>query len=300
MSSQPPALFDSHAHVYTSDTARYPIDVTNAKESEEALRRRVAENPIEAESLLAYWDAAGVSAGTAVQYNSVYKSDNSYMLDVVDAHPGRMSAVLILDARLDDTPARFAHLASAHDVAGLRLFGFPGPDADYPWFDSPAAHRTWEAVAKAGLAMDMMYVPAPPTRNVLGRIMTLARRFPDMPVVLDHCGWPHTDRGDQGAIGEELLELAEVPNIHFKFTQINWNRFADAGHLVDPARFVRHLVDTYGAGRVMWGSDVGNTKDSYATMAAMALSSTALLSEAERTAVLHDTGKRVFGPKLAA
>ncbi len=290
-------LFDAHAHVYSGDTQRYPVDVSNAKESPEALLKRIADNPIDAARLLSEWDSAGVSAGTAVQYNSIYKSDNSYMLDVVDAHPGRMSAVLILDARRDDTPAGLAELAAAHDVVGLRLFGWPGPDENYPWFDSAEAHRTWEAVAKLGLAMDMMYIPAPASRNVLDRIVALARRFPAMPIVLDHCGWPHVDRGTAGAIGEELAELADVKNICFKFTQINWNRFAEAGGGVEPAGFVRRLVDLYGSDRVMWGSDIGNTKDSYATMVEMAVAATAQLTDAERDAVLHDTGRRIFGPR---
>nr|WP_250890275.1 amidohydrolase family protein [Sphingobium nicotianae] len=288
-------MFDAHAHVFTGDTDRYPIDVTNAKESPEALIARIRDNPIDAARLLAEWDAAGVSGGTAVQYNSIYKTDNRYMLDVVDAHPGRMSAVLILDATRPETPETLTALARAHDVVGLRLFGFPGPDADYPWFDSPAAHRTWEAVAANGLAMDMMYVPGPPTRNVIGRIVALAKRFPDMPVLIDHCGWPHVDRGDEGTIGEELLEMREVRNIQFKFTGINFNRFAPAG--IDPARFVRRMVDTFGVERLMWGSDVGNTRESYADMVAMAIGAMDLLSDAERAAVLHDNGRRVLGPR---
>ena len=292
-------LFDAHAHVYSGDATRYPVDVSNAKESPEALLKRIAEHPIDEARLLAEWDAAGVSAGTAVQYNSIYKSDNSYMLDVVDSHPGRMSAVLILDAQRADTPAKLAELAAAHDVAGLRLFGWPGPEENYPWFDSLEAHRTWETAAALGLAMDMMYIPAPASRNVLNRIVAFARRFPELPIVLDHCGWPHVDRGTEGAIGAELVELAEVANIHFKFTQINWNRFAEVVGGVDPAGFVRRLVDLYGADRVMWGSDIGNTKDSYATMVEMAIAATALLSEAERQAVLHDTGRRVFGRRRA-
>ncbi len=288
-------LFDTHAHVFTGDTDHYPIDVTNAKESPEALIQRIKDNPIDAARLLGEWDAAGVSGGTAVQYNSIYKTDNRYMLDVVDANPGRMSAVLILDAMRPETPAELTALAKAHDVVGLRLFGFPGPDADFPWFDSPEAHRTWQAVADNGLAMDMMYVPAPPTPNVIGRIVALAKRFPEMPILLDHCGWPHTDRGDEGTIGPELLATRDVRNIQFKFTGINFNRFAPTD--INPARFVRRMVDLFGAQRLMWGSDFGNTKESYADLVEMAIGATSLLSEDERAAVLHDNGKRVFGPR---
>jgi L-fuconolactonase len=183
-------------------------------------------------------------------------------------------------------------------VVGLRLFGSPGPDETYPWFDSVVAHRTWESAAEHGLAMDLMYVPGLPTDNVIGRIIALARRFPDMPVLLDHCGWPHLNRGDAGTIGPELHATQGVPNILFKVTGINFNRFAGPG--IDPARFVRNMVDQFGIERLMWGSDVGNTRDSYEEMIAQAINATSLLSGAERRAVLHDNGRRILGPRRAA
>jgi predicted TIM-barrel fold metal-dependent hydrolase len=92
--------------------------------------------------------------------------------------------------------------------------------------------------------------------------------------------------------------LVEVPNIHFKLTQINFNRFAERA--IDPADFVRRMVDTYGAGRLMWGSDFGNTKVSYAEMAEQAIAATQLLAEADRHRVLHDNGARLFGDRLGS
>ena len=61
------------------------------------------------------------------------------------------------------------------------------------------------------------------------------------------------------------------------------------------AAFMREVVDIFGAERVMWGSDYGNTKVTYPQMVEQAIAACANLSEAERNAVLHDTGRRVFG-----
>lgn len=291
-----PRLFDTHAHFFTNDTARFPIDVTGAREGEAEVRARIARDPATAERLLALWDQCGVTGGAAVQYNTIYKTDNSYTLSVADVNHHRVSAVLILRADFPETPEQLRALATRHNVCGLRLFGYPDADGSYPWLDSPAALETWEVAASLGLTMVIMYAPGKPTRAALHRIIALARRFPKTVIALDHCGWPGVENGVAGTIGPEHLELVDVPNIVFKFTQINLNRFRETG--IDAAQFVRLIVDTYGASRVMWGSDYGNTKDAYPDMVAQMIAATSLLSAAERAQVLHDNGARLFADRL--
>ncbi len=291
-----PRLFDTHAHFFTNNTARFPIDVTGAREGEAEVRARIARDPATAERLLALWDQCGVTGGAAVQYNTIYKTDNSYTLSVADVNHHRVSAVLILRADFPETPEQLRALATRHNVCGLRLFGYPDTDGSYPWLDSLAALETWEVAASLGLTMVIMYAPGKPTRAALHRIIALARRFPKTAIALDHCGWPGVENGVAGTIGAEHLELVDVPNIVFKFTQINLNRFRETG--IDAAQFVRLIVDTYGASRVMWGSDYGNTKDAYPDMVAQMIAATSLLSAAERALVLHDNGARLFADRL--
>lgn len=291
-----PRLFDTHAHFFTNDTERFPIDVTGAREGEAEVRARIARDPATAERLLALWDQCGVTGGAAVQYNTIYKTDNSYTLWVADVNHHRVSAVLILRADFPETPKQLRALATRHNVCGLRLFGYPDADGSYPWLDSPAALETWDVAASLGLTMVIMYAPGKPTRAALHRIIALARRFPKTVIALDHCGWPGVENGVAGTIGPEHLELVDVPNIVFKFTQINLNRFRETG--IDAPRFVRLIVDTYGASRVMWGSDYGNTKDAYPDMVAQAIAATSLLNAAERAQVLHDNGAKLFADRL--
>lgn len=289
-------LFDAHAHFFTNDTARYPVDLTGARETPEALAARLERDPSTAARVLALWDECGVTGGAAVQYNTVYKTDNSYTVDVSDAHHDRVSAVLILQAHQPETPAKLRGIAVSHNVSGLRLFGYPDAEGAYPWLDSLAALETWDVAAELGLNMVIMYAPGKPSHAALRRIAALARRYPQTVIALDHCGWPGVEGGVAGTIGPEHLELVGVPNIHFKFTQINFNRFAETG--IDAAAFVRLLVDTYGADRVMWGSDYGNTQNSYAEMVDQAIAATAQLSDAERERVLHANGARLFADRL--
>jgi len=289
-------LFDTHAHFFTGDVARYPVDLAGAREGAEALARRIERDPSTAARVLALWDACGVTGGAAVQYNTVYKTDNSYTIHVADAYHDRASAVLMMNARAPETPKKLADLAGRHNISALRLFGYPDDAGNYPWLDSAAALATWDVADAHGLQMVIMYAPGKPSHAALRRIVGLARRYPRTTIALDHCGWPGLSRGLHGAIGPEHRELVDVPNLHFKFTQINLNQFARAG--IDGASFVRQLVDTYGAGRVMWGSDHGNTQDSFHRMVDDAVMATGQLSDVERAKVLHDNGSRLFADRL--
>lgn len=292
MPNAPAILFDAHAHFFTADTALYPIDVTGAREGEEAVRSRIARDPMDAARLLRLWAECSVTGGAAVQYNTIYKTDNRYTLDVADAHPERTGAVLMLKADSEETPDFLHSLARKHNVAGLRLFGYPDGDGAFPWLDSAATLKSWDMAADLGLAMVVMHGPARISSDALSHIAALARRYPSMPVALDHAAWACTD-GDC-VDGDALSVLDPIPNVFFKFTQINLDRLEDQG--ANAALFVRNLVDRFGAGRVMWGSDVGNTQAPYPAIVEHAIAATAMLTDAERQRVLHDNGHATFGP----
>lgn len=286
-------LYDTHAHFFTDDVERYPIDTSGAREGAEELRLRVLGQPSRPEIILAGWDGSHVTGGAGVQYNSTYKTDNRYLLSVSDAHRGRVSAVVILDPQDPETPGRLAEMVRAHDVTGIRMTGFPDAQGRYAYFESEAALKTWAAAERLGIAVVLMYLPGRrPSEPVLDRIGELAERFPTLRIVLDHCGWPAAEAGPDYGFGAAHQRLAARRNILFKVTTINFNQLDGAG--IDSAAFVRRLVDLYGADRVMWGSDFGNTAGTFEDMVARAEAATALLAPAERLAVLHDTGKRVF------
>jgi L-fuconolactonase len=79
--------------------------------------------------------------------------------------------------------------------------------------------------------------------------------------------------------------------VYFKLSSIILEQQA-AAHL-SGADFVRHAVDVYGAQRILWGSDVGNTQAPYAELVQLALDSAARLTPREQRQVFHDTGKAV-------
>jgi L-fuconolactonase len=284
-------FYDAHAHLFTSDTDRYPINIKGVRIGEEVMRRKIAEDPVEPDTLLRLWDDNGVTGGCAVQYNAIYKTDNSYTLDATQQHPDRLSAVVILNAAHPTTPQILRAHAEDRGAVGLRLYGPRDAEGNYPWLDSSAALDTWATADQLGLTMVVMYAPAAPSADALGHIAALAERFPQTRIAIDHFGWTDLESGGDGLTPGHLA-LKALPNICFKFTSINFNMFEKAG--VPSAPFLRAAVDAFGAERMMWGSDYGNTPGPFPRMIAQALAATDLLTDAERRQVLHDTGHGIF------
>lgn len=291
----PQPLFDTHAHFFSDDTEHYPIDTKGAKEGAEALHERIISRPSTPENILALWDASAITGGVGVQYNSAYKTDNSYLLDSADEYPDRISPVVILDATAPGTPEKLKDMVVRYGVTGLRLTGFAQEDGSYPWLDSEAALTTWAKANRLGIAVELMPVPARTVANALGHIKRLAQSYPNVKIIVDHVGWPEPKGAPDYGISEAHRALQPFGNVYFKLTTINLNILDRAGK--SSPRFVRHVVDIFGADRVMWGSDYGNTQGELADMVHRARAATELLTPEERQKVLHNTGKAVLGRK---
>jgi L-fuconolactonase len=288
------ALYDTHAHFFTNDLLRYPVNTANAREGEDNLRRRIQSDPATPERIFSLWEDSGVIGGVGVQYNTVYKTDNSFVLDTAQQHAERVTPVVMLDATAADTPSTLERWINERGVTGLRLFGRAAADGTYPWLDSPAALQTWQVVDRHALTMILMYAPASVAPAALEAIASLARRYPAATIALDHFGWAGWEPADFG-IAAPLVRMREHGNVFYKVTTLNFRLFEKAG--IDSAQFVRRAVDLFGADHIMWGSDVGNTLESYDSLACRAREAAALLTAAERALFLRETGMRLFGSR---
>ncbi len=281
-------LFDSHVHLFTDDLRDYPMVATDQ------VKPRLLKDPNTVDKILRDMDENGVERCAAVQYRTAYGTDNRYVLDSAKTHPRRIVPVVILDAVDPKSPAVLRDLVKGRGAAGLRITGVPDKDGGYAWLDSPAAQNTWAAADALGIAVVLMPVPPEAPTQPLDRIGALAAKFPNTHIVLDHIGWPAVEGPPDFGLTKVRAALGPHRNVAFKLSTINFTRLA--GGKIPATDFVRHLIDVFGADRVMWGSDFGNSKGAYAELVALGLSATATLKPAERRHVLRETGKRLFVP----
>jgi predicted TIM-barrel fold metal-dependent hydrolase len=299
-----PQLFDAHAHLVADDQQKYPRNpMQRAANAPPRLPgvigtpgghhgpKPINEVP-DVARMLEWMKQENVDGAVAVQKRMIYRYDNSYILDSSDAYPEIFSAVVILDAEDPGTPDLIRRQIKENGLAAVRLFGGRQPDGSMPWLNSPQALKTWEVLQEHGLVMNIEVLAIGGGGPSAAALIDLSQRYPDVRIALDHLLEPEMDHGDNFGLDHHFESLIPVKNISFKWTSINLDICRESG--IDARKVLRRAVDMYGADRIMWGSDIGTSSGTYKDMVQRMIDSAELLTPAEKQAVYHDTGKRIF------
>jgi L-fuconolactonase len=300
-------LFDTHAHVLSADRERYPYSTLRG-----GAKAPVSPIVFTVEDLVRAMDAGGVEHACIVQRATIYGYDNRYALDAVAAFPKRFVPIVVLDAQDPASPATLKSLAAGRRLGGLRIVAPELTEKDTAWLDSKEAIGLWQAAAELALPVTVILY----RRNNeagLAALLGIARRFRDVPILIDHVGVPHASTPEtkfaksQGiqyvvppppgfGIAESVAEFGELAHVQFKITDINFDRLEEL-HF-DSAAFVRTLADRFGAERLLWGSDVGQSPAPYNEKIERLHASARLLSERERALYFGGTAHRLYGKAL--
>jgi L-fuconolactonase len=300
-------IFDTHAHVLSADLERYPYSTLR-----NGAKPPVTPMVFAVEDLLRQLDAGGVAQACIVQRATLYGYDNRYALDSAAAYPQRFVPIVVLDAEDPSSPAALKELARRHRLGGLRIVAPQLTEKDTSWLDSDQALQLWQAAADLALPVTVILYRR---NNEAGRaaLLGVARRFRDLPILIDHVGVPHASTPEtkyaasQGidyvipsppdfGIHESVAQFGELAHVHFKVTDINFDRLAD--RQFDSADFLRALADRFGATRLLWGSDVGQSPAPYAEKLERLHASAAKLSLLERAEFFGGTARRLYASAL--
>jgi L-fuconolactonase len=300
-------LFDTHAHVLSADRERYPYSTLRG-----GAKAPVSPMVFAVEDLVRAMDAGGVDHACIVQRATIYGYDNRYALDAVAAFPARFVPIVVLDAQDPASPGLLKELAAKRRLGGLRIVAPELTEKDTAWLDSDDAQGLWRAASDLALPVTVILYRK---NNEAGRaaLLGIARRFRDIPILIDHVGVPHASTPEtryaasQGikyvvpappgfGIAESVAQFGDLGHVHFKVTDINFDRLED-NHF-DSAAFVRALADRFGAERLLWGSDVGQSPAPYSEKLERLRASAKMLSERERALFFGATAHRLYGKAL--
>ena len=276
---------DSHVHVVAADRARYPLTPLQGR-----LGAWVEAKPVDAAALLAEMDAAGVDCALLSQAATAYAYENAYVVDSAKRYPQRFIGVCIIDMLAPDAPDRLSQLVEQQGVRGIRLFTTPDPDA--PWLDDPRTFPVWDRTRSLALPL-MVQVH---TRH-LPRLRRVLELFPEIPVALDHLANGQLEATEGPA--DELLALADLPNLFAKFSTVNLYAVEATGRSVQS--YFGPLLERFGAERLLWGSNYPNTYDrSYKEMVDLAREAFSFLDARERDWLFGGTAARLWPELLTA
>jgi L-fuconolactonase len=160
-------------------------------------------------------------------------------------------------------------------------------EPDPRWLLRPAVLKSLRALGSRGLVYDLL-VRAPQRAAALAAV----RACESVRFVLDHAGKPRIAAGEWEPWAGWLAELAACPNVVCKLSGLVTE--AGAEPVDDHAA---HVLDTFGAGRVMFGSDwpVCELAGGYPRALAVAEAALAGASPGERSDVLGGTARGVYG-----
>ncbi|MBI4326727.1 MAG: amidohydrolase family protein [Chloroflexi bacterium] len=270
---------DSHQHFWT--LGQYPHAWIT--EPLQAIRRNFT--PQDLKPLL---DRHRFDACVLVQTFSSLE-ETRFFLRLAREHPwiaGVVGWVDLTGPRVGDT---LDELRLDPKLVGLRHVVHDEPDVD--WLRCADVQRGLAELMKRNLPYDLLIRPAH-----LGAALEVARKFPDLPLVVDHIAKPRIAARGWDDWADGLAHLARCPNVWCKLsgmiTEADWARW----QATDLKPYIGHALAVFGPGRVMFGSDwpVCLLAGSYPQVVEAAKVNTAHLTASEQDAIWGGNAARFY------
>jgi L-fuconolactonase len=192
-------------------------------------------------------DGLGIT-GTVLVQSQPSDADTQWMLAVASITPMIRGVVGWTDLAAADASQRIAQLAQQPKLKGLRpmLQGLPQDD----WILHEDVRPALEAMIAHDLAFDALVY----TRH-LPFIDRLARRYPDLRIVIDHGAKPPLGKPEEMAQWQDrIAAVAQNANVSGKFSGLLTEMASGQTEAVlTPC--ADHLLASFGPDRLMWGSD---------------------------------------------
>ncbi|MFT4075732.1 MAG: amidohydrolase family protein [Asticcacaulis sp.] len=279
-------IIDIHPHIISDDEGRYPPAPLFGKRSDWSQER-----PSTVAALIAAMDEAGVDKAAVVHSSTTYGFDNSYVVDGCNQYPDRLVAVGSVDV-LEPNAVETIRSWVGKGLKGLRLFtGGSTKDFDPSELEDPRAYPAWELCGELGLPMCIQTGPIG-----LPQVTSLAERFANVNIVLDHLGRPDVLDGPPYANADSLFALERLPNIYMKLTP---RIFGDVKKGAASAEtFFPKVVEVFGARRMAWGSNFPTSPGTMREILGTAKAGLATLSAEDQDWIFGKTAQSLY-PSLA-
>jgi L-fuconolactonase len=270
---------DAHHHLW--DLGRRPQPWLTGEELAPIARTFVLDD------LRPHLAAHGIDATVLVQ-SSGSLDETRELLAIAEESDGLVAGVVgWADLTDPELPAVLASLTGP--LVGIRHQ--VQDEADPSWLARPQVRAGLAAVAAADLAFDLLVTPAQ-----LPAATDTVAALPELRFVLDHGAKPPIASGEWQPWADLITELAALPNVSCKLsgliTEANWQTWRPQ----DVLPYARHLLEAFGPGRVLFGSDwpVSTLAGCYADVVALTEQALAASSPADQAAVFGTTAVRVY------
>ena len=231
-------IIDSHVHLWHQDSERYP--------NTPWVQGSLPKHDGTAERLVQLMDEVGVTAALNVQV-PWYGEDNRYYHEMASKFAGRLSLLGVVDPVLADAPAKLDRMLREEGAQGLRIH------LNEPGRRQQVQHGSCDPViALAGeLGVPVQFLARMGDMEVVRRC---AEKHSRTAFVVDHLGMPDLTERPPYPSASGLFALGDLPNVYVKVSLL-CDHSRECYPYPDVQEFVRHALGTFGAQRLMWGSN---------------------------------------------
>ncbi len=215
-------------------------------------------------------------------------AETHFMLELARNHEFIAGVVGWADLERPNAPEVIAELARETHLVGLRPMIQDIPDVN--WMLREFLAPAFKSMVQHGLVFDALVKPPH-----LPALLVLARRYPDLTIVLDHGAKPPIITDNLAAWKRGITALARNTKMVCKLSGL----VTEAGsvHPESLREAVRHLLAEFGPSRLMWGSDwpVCELVCSYDDWVGATDQLLEELGDAEREQIFSGTAKTTYG-----
>lgn len=276
-------MIDAHHHVWKLSRADYGWIGDG---------RNPAVAPIEHDYLVEDYRSLAAEngvIGSIVVQAAQTVAETNWLLDQAHASGGLIKGVV---GWIDMTAPNAADVL--HGLARDRLLRGIRPMlqdiADVEWVLQPSLTPALRAIMELDLSFDLLVRP-----SHLKAALALLNRHPDLRAIVDHGGKPDIANGMWQPWADDIRRIARETQAHCKLSGLVTEALP-GWKPDDLRRYAGHLIECFGAERLLWGSDwpVMLLNADYAGWLAAAKQFVASQSAADQQAIMNDNAIRFY------
>ncbi len=239
-------VIDSHMHVWSMDTKRYPFGPPEPNYS-------LPKDDGSVELFLKEMKQDGLDLAVLVQPR-YYGWDNRYIADCVRRFPKLFVGHGLINPHDPHNAQVLEREIQQNGLAGMRLSPIYHPKEQ--WLNDPKNYPLWKKAEDLGAVFNVFIAPAQ-----LPQLEDMVRRYPKVKVVVDHLGRPNILNHAPWVEDDYLLKLARYPNVWVKFTELYTASKTKQYPYLDVQPFGKMVYEAFGPQRLLFGTGmVGVTR----------------------------------------
>lgn len=235
-------IIEWNAHMFSSDTDRYPFHERAAYTPREEMR---FDDPLA--DYLQRMDEHGIDRAVLV-HPEPYGDDHRLALDCVAARPDLFKTTALFYPKDDTAPTKLRELVASNPdaIVAFRFHAHEGKREYLDSFDDANVIELWKTAGELGLIVELHIGP-----DYAAQASRLATKFPDFTVLVDHMAEAKYGNGPDYS---DVLRMSELDNVYMKFSGLN-HYAADEPTYESVVPFSRWVADAFGPERLVWEAE---------------------------------------------